>query len=98
MINLNPPKSPKQLQEFIQAVNYRPSGVPKAGCAYQRFHGRTPLLHLTQLPHTLSEQQKDSMRKQMELHREKYRCNFILTPVFFSMEFHLLSHTVFLLF
>merc|ERR1711954_371293 len=50
IISLNPPKSPKQLQELIQAVNNRPSGVPGAGCSYQRFYGRTPLLHLPQLP------------------------------------------------
>ena len=76
MISLNPFQSPKQLQELIQAINNRPSGVPGAGSAYQRFYGRTPLLHLPQLPHTLSEQEKDSMRKQMELHRERYRCKY----------------------
>ena len=76
MVSLNPPKSLKQLQELIQAVNNRPSGVPGAGCSYQRFYGRTPLLHLPQLPHKLSQQQQDSMNKQMELHREKYRCKY----------------------
>merc|ERR1711954_78878 len=76
MISLNAPKFPKQLQELIQAVNNRPSGVPGARCAYQKFYGRTPLLLLPQLPHKLSEQQQNSMKKQMELHREKYRCKY----------------------
>ena len=76
IINLNPPRSSKQLQELVQAVNNRPSGVPGAGCSYQRFYGRTPLLHLPQLPHKLSQQQQEDMNKKMELHREKYRSKY----------------------
>ena len=76
IINLNPPRSSKQLQELVQAVNNRPSGVPGAGCSYQRFYERTPLLHLPQLPHKLSKQQQVEMNKKMELHREKYRCKY----------------------
>ena len=69
MIDLNPPRSTKQLQELVQAVNSRPSGVPGGGTAYERFYGRTPLLHLPQLPHKLSQEQQDSMNKKMEAHR-----------------------------
>ena len=57
----------------MQAVNSRPSGVPGGGTSFERFYGRTPLLHLPQLPHKLSKQQQDNMNKKMELHRERYR-------------------------
>ena len=63
IINLNPPKSTKNLQELVQAVNSRPSGVHGAGSSYERFYGRTPLLHLPQLPHKLSQQQQEDMNK-----------------------------------
>ena len=62
-MNLNPPRSTKNLQELVQAVNSRRSGVPGAGSSYERFYGRTPLLHLPQLPHRLSQQQQDGMNK-----------------------------------
>ena len=73
MINLNPPRSNKHLQELVQAINSRPSGVPGGGTAYERFYGRKPLLHLPQLPHKLSQEQKVSMNQKMEAHRERYR-------------------------
>ena len=46
MLQLNPPRNNKDLQDLTQAINSRTSRVRGAGSAYERLLGRKPLLNL----------------------------------------------------
>ena len=63
MLQLNPTRSNKDLQDLTQAINSRTSGVPGAGSAYERLLGRKPLLNLPCLPSQLTTHQKETGHK-----------------------------------
>ena len=71
MIQLNTPNGNSQLQDLVQAINVRASGVPRAGYAYERLLGRKPLLDIPCLLSDLCPEQKEDMAKQMSVYRER---------------------------